>query len=49
MIIENNDKVNLNILLSNYIIYIPDMQRDYCWGMTKSDKSENTLFKNLSL
>lgn len=46
MIIENNDKVNLNILLSNYIIYIPDMQRDYCWGMTKSDKSENTLFKN---
>lgn len=36
MIIENNDKVNLNILLSNYIIYIPDMQRDYCWGTTKA-------------
>lgn len=46
MIIENNDKINLNTLLNNYIIYIPDMQRDYCWGMTKSDKSENTLFKN---
>lgn len=46
MIIENNDKVNLNILLSNYIIYIPDMQRDYCWGITKIDNSETTLFKN---
>lgn len=46
MIIENNDKINLNTLLNNYIIYIPDMQRDYCWGTTKADKSENTLFKN---
>lgn len=46
MIIENNDKINLNTLLNNYIIYIPDMQRDYCWGITKADKSENTLFKN---
>lgn len=45
MIIENNDKINLNILLNNYIIYIPDMQRDYCWGTAKADKSSNSLFK----
>ena len=44
--IQNNDKINLNGLLKDYIIYIPDMQRDYCWGMIKSDKAENTLFKN---
>lgn len=44
--IQNNDKINLNGLLKDYIIYIPDMQRDYCWSMPESDKSKNTLFKN---
>lgn len=47
--IQNNDKINLNELLKDYIIYIPDMQRDYCWGTTKADKADkhgNSLFKN---
>lgn len=47
--IQNNDKINLNGLLKDYIIYIPDMQRDYCWGTTitnKTDNSSSTLFKN---
>lgn len=47
--IQNNDKINLNGLLKDYIIYIPDMQRDYCWGTTKADKADkhgNSLFKN---
>ena len=47
--IQNNDKINLNGLLKDYIIYIPDMQRDYCWGTTKADKTDkhgNSLFKN---
>lgn len=42
----NNKIFNMNDLLHHYTIYIPDMQRDYCWGMIKSDKAENTLFKN---
>lgn len=60
MDIKNNDKINFNRLLAekslksapsdkNYIIYIPDMQRDYCWGTTKADKADkhgNSLFKN---
>lgn len=49
MDIKNNDKINLNELLQDYIIYIPDMQRDYCWGTTKADKADkhgNSLFKN---
>lgn len=42
----NNKIFNMNDLLHHYTIYIPDMQRDYCWGMIKSDKAKNTLFKN---
>ena len=46
MIIENNDKISLNTLLKNYIVYIPDMQRDFCWGTTRIDNTDITLFKN---
>lgn len=46
MIIENNDKIALNTLLKNYIVYIPDMQRDFCWGTTRIDNTDITLFKN---
>ena len=46
MIIENNDKISLNTLLKNYIVYIPDMQRDFCWGTTRIDNTDITLFEN---
>lgn len=46
MIIENNDKISLNTLLKNYIVYIPDMQRDYCWGVTTINNTDITLFEN---
>ena len=46
MIIKNNDKLSLNTLLKNYIVYIPDMQRDFCWGTTRIDNTDITLFKN---
>lgn len=45
----NNKIFNMNDLLHHYTIYIPDMQRDYCWGTTKADKADkhgNSLFKN---
>lgn len=45
----NNQIFNMNDLLPHYTIYIPDMQRDYCWGTTKADKADkhgNSLFKN---
>lgn len=41
---KNNDKVTLNTLLNDYIIYIPDMQRDYCWGTHKPKNTDSTLF-----
>lgn len=46
MIIKNNDKISLNTLLKNYIVYIPDMQRDYCWGVTTINNTDITLFEN---
>lgn len=46
MIIENNDKISLNTLLKNYIVYIPDMQRDFCWGTIRIDNTDITLFEN---
>lgn len=38
----NNKIFNMNDLLHHYTIYIPDMQRDYCWGLNKKD--DKTLF-----
>lgn len=38
----NNQIFNMNDLLPHYTIYIPDMQRDYCWGLNKKD--DKTLF-----
>lgn len=38
----NNKIINMNELLNQFTIYIPDMQRDYCWGLNKKD--DKTLF-----